>query len=61
MRSVTRKPVDTFDQWFRALKKMAINSYGFEVSENSAGAWQEYYDDHFSPREALDEDAYSGL
>jgi len=40
---------------------MAINSYGFSVSDNAAGSWQEYYDDHFSPREALDEDTYAGV
>ena len=61
MNTVSRKPETSFDKWFRQLKKMAVNSYGFVVSENSAGAWQEYYDDHFSPREALDEDTYAGL
>jgi len=51
----------SFDAWFRILKKMAIHSYGFEVSENSPDAWQEYYDDAFTPREAIDEDQYAGI
>jgi len=55
------KPDLTFGEWFRMLKKMAINSYGFEVSDNSADAWQEYYEDYFTPREALDEDTYAGI
>ena len=56
-----RKPIATFDEWFRTLKRMAVQSYGFEISDNSTEAWRDYYDEHFSPREALDEDTYAGI
>ena len=51
----------SFDKWLLILKKMAIHSYGFEVGETSVAAWQEYYDDGFTPREAIDEDQYAGI
>ena len=61
MSNVSRCPDTSFDKWFRQLKRMAVNSYGFEISESASDAWREYYDDHFSPREALDEDTYAGV
>ena len=51
----------SFEEWFSILDKMALHSYGFDVSGNSSPAWQEYYDDSFTPREALDEDQYAGI
>ncbi len=50
-----------FDKWFRALKRMARDHYGFEISANSAAAWEEYYDDGFTPRDALDSDTFAGI
>jgi len=50
----------SFDQWFSILKKVAINNYDFEIEESSAADWQEYYEDEFTPRNAIDEDQYAG-
>lgn len=51
----------SLDKWFRQLQRMAEDQYCFEVSEENAGQWQEFYDDGYSPREALDEDTYAGV
>ena len=42
------------------LNKMAKNQYGFDVTGNES-SWQEFYDDGYTPREALDEDTYAGI
>jgi hypothetical protein len=50
----------SFDQWFRMLGRIAEEQYGFDVSGGES-SWKDFYDDGYSPREALDEDTYAGI
>ena len=54
------KESKSFDQWFKMLNKMAIDRYDFDC-DGMESSGQEFYDDGYTPREALDEDTYAGL
>lgn len=56
-----RKPVDCFDDWFGQLATIAKNKYGFNINERDKEDWREYYDDEFTPSDALYEDMLAGL
>jgi len=52
----------TLEQWYRMLKKLASDQYGFDPKVGGPSCcWKEFYHDGYSPREALDEDTYAGV
>jgi len=55
----TKESID-FCHWFRMLQGIAPQ-YGYEISFHDQECWQNFYDDGYSPREALDDDTYNGL
>lgn len=59
MKKHTKKSM-TFTKWMLLLSKIALDQYGFDVSGMDS-SWRDFYDDYYSPREALDEDTYAGV
>lgn len=49
----------TFDEWFSDVKEIA-KEYGYIVEDSSKEAWQPFYEDGYSPREAFLEDLTNG-
>ena len=49
----------SFDNWFKELIQIQKDSLVVEV-EMAKDAWKEYYEDGYSPAEALSEDASYG-
>jgi len=49
----------TFDEWFEQLKQIHIESLVVEL-EISKDAWLEYYEDDYTPADAISEDASYG-
>ena len=49
----------TFDDWIKELIQIRKDSLVVEV-EMAKDAWKEYYEDGYSPAEALSEDASYG-
>lgn len=48
----------TFDEWFKELQKLSMELYGIAIPDDHAEDWKEtsYYDDNYSPIDALNED-----
>tara|TARA_Y100000593_G_C4202774_1_gene282738 strand:+ start:644 stop:832 length:189 start_codon:yes stop_codon:yes gene_type:complete len=49
-----------YDKWFRMLNKIAKKEHSMNLL-GMEQEWKEFYDDGYTPREALDEDTYAGI
>jgi len=49
-----------FDNWFADLGLLYKARYGQEASGLDKNAWKEYFDDDYSPQDALDEEGQYG-
>jgi hypothetical protein len=51
-------------KWIDELRDLAVKEYGFKedycVDDFDCDAWQEYYAEGYSPRDALEEDLSNG-
>lgn len=54
----------TLSKWWLMLTKIGIADYDmpshYGWNEHYLSAWREFYEDGYTPREALDEDTYAG-
>ena len=50
----------TYTKWFRMLNNISEKEYSVNL-DRSKSSWREFYDDGYTPREALDEDTYAGV
>ena len=48
----------SFEDWFSDLKRLSMELLGYEITENKD--WIDFYNDDYTPKEALDEDSSYG-
>ncbi len=48
----------SFEDWFLDLKRLSMELLGYEITEDKD--WIDFYNDDYTPKEALDEDLSYG-